>query len=143
MALNTYLKLKLDGTPVAGSVTQKGREGTVEVHSLEWSFDSDGNVGEIKFVAYIDKATPVISTGLKNNQVADAEFEFWTPSTTGTEIQYFTLHGTNGRVTSVDLWMPNNRDAALQSQQSSVQYTMSFPATTMTWEDGGISATIP
>ena len=142
MALNTYLKLKLDGANVSGSVIQKGREGTIEVHSLEWSFDSDGNIGEIKFVAFIDKATPAISNGLKNNQVADAEFEFYTVSFQGTEDQYFTLHGTNGQVTSVDLWMPNNKDTALQSHANSVQYTMSFEATTMTREDTGATSTI-
>ena len=37
MALNTYLTLTLDGTAVQGGVTQKGREGTIMVTSLDWS----------------------------------------------------------------------------------------------------------
>jgi type VI secretion system Hcp family effector len=143
MALNAYLKLKLDGTPVNGSVTQKGRENSIEVNSLEWSFDSDGNVGEVKFVGDIDKALPVIANGLKNNQVAEGTFEFWLPSPTGAETQYFTLHGTQGKVTSVDMWMPNNQDPNLQRYNNTVQYTMTFQSMDITWVAGGISATIP
>ena len=58
MALNTYLHLKLDNVAVVGGVIQKGREGTIQVTSLEWSFDSDGNVGEVKFTAEIDRESP-------------------------------------------------------------------------------------
>jgi hypothetical protein len=61
MALNTYLHLTLGGVAVTGSVT---RVGLIEVISLEWSFDSDGNIGEIKFLADIDKAAVPIGQGL-------------------------------------------------------------------------------
>jgi type VI secretion system Hcp family effector len=143
MALNTYLTLTLDGVAVHGSVTQKGRENSIEVNSLEWAFDSDGNVGEVKFVGDIDKATPVIATGLKQNQVAVAFFKFWQASISGSETQYFTLHGTAGKVTSIDLWMPNNQDAALLKYNNAVQYTMKFGSMEILWTDGGISETIP
>ena len=148
MALNTYLTLTLDGVAVNGSVTQKGRENTIEVNSLEWAFDSDGVVGEVKFVADIDKATPFIANGLKNNQVADATFTFWTPvvSSIGTETQYFTLHGTAGKVTSMDLWMPYNLDPNQTRYPNSVQHSMKFGSMTMTWAVGSagpFTATIP
>ena len=67
MALNSYLHLTLDGTPVLGSVTQKGREGTIEVNAFEWSFDSDGNVGEVKFTSDIDKATVPIGQAYRGS----------------------------------------------------------------------------
>ena len=57
MALNTYLHLKLNNANVQGGVIQKGREGTILVTSLDWSFDSDENVGEMKFTAELDQAT--------------------------------------------------------------------------------------
>src|SRR5712692_10351469 len=110
MALNTYLHLKLDNVAVDGSVMQKGREGTIEVDSLEWSFDSDGNVGEVKFSGAIDKATVPIGGGLKSNASVEATFDFWEATPSGSEVLYFTLHGTSGKVTSIDLWMPNNKD---------------------------------
>jgi|SRR3989442_9085574 len=143
MALNTYLHLKLDNVAVVGSVTQKGREGTIEVDSLEWSFDSDGNVGEVKFSGAIDKATVPIGAGLKSNASVEATFDFWAPSPTGAEVQYFTLHGTGGKITSVDLWMPNNKDPALLKYATTMQYTMTFTSMTETWIDGGLTVTIP
>jgi len=104
MALNTYLTLTLDGTAVVGGVTQKGREGTIAVTSLDWSFDSGGNVGEVKFTAEMDRETPVIGAGLKNNAVAVGTFDFYQATVTGTEAKVFTLHGTGGKVASVNIW---------------------------------------
>lgn len=143
MALNTYLTLKLDGTAVLGGVTQTGRVGSILVSSLEWSFDSDGHVGELKFVSRVGMETPNIATGLKTNQVVDAEFKFWEPSLSGPEVQYFTLHGTAGKVTSIDLWMPNNVDPSLMRVDNSVQYTMSFGSMQIIWTTGPVTETIP
>ena len=145
MALNTYLTLTLDGVAVTGGVTQSGRQGTIEVNSLEWSFDSDGNVGEVKFVGDVERSTPVIANGLKLSQVAEAYFRFYQASQTGTEVQYFTLHGTAGKVTSADLWMPNNVDPALLRFSNSVQYTMTFGSMSLDYAAGTVtaSATIP
>src|SRR3954471_6979947 len=143
MALNGYLTLTLGGVAVHGGVTQKGREDTIEVHSFEWSFDSDGNVGEFKFVADIDEATPVIATGLKNAKPADGTFRFWRSTATGVEQQYFTLHGKNGVVTSLDMWMPNNQDPNLTRYDNTVQYTIKFGSTAITWVPTGSEETIP
>jgi type VI protein secretion system component Hcp len=146
MALNTYLHLQLNGVAVTGSVTQTGRVGLIEVNSLEWSFDSDGNIGEIKFLSDIDKATVPIGQGLKSAAVVDALFDFWTPATTsggGSETKYYTLHGTNGRVTSASLWMMNNQDPTLTRYSTAMQYTMSFAAIEQTWIADGAAVTLP
>jgi len=145
MALNTYLTLTLAGVAVTGGVTQSTRVGTIEVDSLEWSFDSDGNVGEVKFVGDIERSTPVIANGLKLNQVAEAFFRMYQASSTGVETNYFTLHGTAGHFTSADLWMPNNQDASLLKYNNSVQYTMKFGSMDLDYAVGTIaaSATIP
>lgn len=143
MALNTYLTLTLDGTAVQGGVTQKGRENTIMVTSLEWAFDSDGNVGEIKFTGELDKETPQISAGLKNNAVADGLFDFWQPSAQGAESKVFTLHGTNGKVTSVNFWMLNNKDPSLMRYETTVQYTMSFQHIAQEWLPTSVAVTIP
>jgi type VI protein secretion system component Hcp len=147
MALNTHLTLTLDGTPVVGGVTQKGKEGTIMVTSFDWSFDSDGNVAEIKFTGELDKETPVISAGLKSSAVVDALFDFYEPNVgpggTGAEIITFKLHGTNGKVTSVNLWMMNNKDATLTRYATTIQYTMSFQAIQQTWVQNSATVTIP
>ena len=140
MALNTYLTLTLDGVAVTGGVTQSGRQGTIEVNSLEWSFDSDGNIGEVKFVGDVERSTPVISNGLKLSQVAEAYFRFYQASAQGVEVQYFTLHGTAGKVTSADLWMPNNVDPALTRYNNSVQYTMTFGSMNLDYAAGAMPA---
>jgi type VI protein secretion system component Hcp len=143
MALNTYLHLQLNGVAVTGGVTQSGKVGLIEVNSLEWSFDSDGNIGEIKFLSDIDKAAVPIGQGLKSAAVVDALFDFWTPSQTGAETKYYTLHGTNGRVTSVNLWMLNNQDPTLTKYATAMQYTMSFAAIEQTWVADGTAVTLP
>src|SRR6266567_6812261 len=137
MALNTYLTLTLDGAAVTGGVTQKGREGTIMVTSLDWSFDSDGNVGEVKFTSEMDRETPLIGAGLKNNAVAVATFDFYQTSVSGTEVKSFTLHGTNGKVTSENIWMLNNKDPALQRYETTMQYTMSFQHLEQIWVPTG------
>ncbi len=146
MALNTYLHLELNGSPVQGGVTQKGREGTILVTSLDWSFDSDANIGEVKFTAELDRETVPIATGLKNAQAVDALFDFYQPGsgpTGGIETKVFTLHGTNGRVTSLNYWMLNNKDPNLTRYETTVQYTMSFASIEQTWLNGNISLVIP
>ena len=143
MALNTYLTLTLNGAAVQGGVTQKGREGTIMVTSLDWSFDSDGNVGEVKFTSEMDRETPVIGAGLKNNAVAVATFDFYQPSASGIEVKSFTLHGTGGKVTSVNIWMLNNKDPSLMKYETTMQYTMSFQSIEQTWVPTGAAVTIP
>jgi type VI secretion system Hcp family effector len=133
MALNAYLSLKLNGADVDGSVTQKGREDTIMVTSLEWSFDSDGNVGEVRFTVEADDESLVpMSNGLKSNQSVEASFDFYTASQTGVEVKYLTLHGVNGRITSSNMWMLNNKDPNLTRYETTIQYTMSFPTITET-----------
>jgi type VI protein secretion system component Hcp len=142
MALNTYLTLKLDNVAVAGSVTQKGREGTIEVNSLEWSFDADGNLGEIKWISDVDSSTTDISNGLTTDADVDATFNFYTPSVTGVETNHFRLAGSGGRVTSVNIWMPNNTDPNLTRYATTMQVTMSFPSVTETWLADSTTAVI-
>jgi hypothetical protein len=137
MALNTYLHLELNGSPVTGGVTQKGREGTIEVTSLEWTYDSDG-IGEIRFTAGADRETVPIENGLKTNASVDALFDFWTPTLsgtggTGTETLYMTLHGTNGSIKAVSMWMLNNKDPNLTRYETTIQYVMAFQANPHDW----------
>jgi type VI protein secretion system component Hcp len=143
MALNAYLKLKLDGANVAGGVTQKGREGTILVRSLEWSFDSDGNIGEIKWIGDVDRATTDISQGLKQAQDVDAVFDFFILNGgTGGETNTFRLTGAAGKVTSVDIWQPNTLDPAVTNHPLAVQVTMSFPSVTETYVPDNTSVVI-
>ena len=146
MALNTYLSLKLNNVPVTGGVIQKGREGTIQVTSLEWSFDSDGNIGEVKFTAEMDRETPVIAAGLKNAAQADGVFDFYQPNALGgggVETKVCTLEGTNGKVTSVSVWMLNNKDPNLTRYETTMQYTMSFAVFEQTWLPTNTSVIIP
>ncbi len=143
MALNTYLHLKVAGVDVPGGVIQSGKVGLIEVNSFEWSFDSSGKVGEVKFTSDLDKATVPIGQALKSQAAVDAVFDFWTPSNTGAESLYFKLHGTNGKVTSVNLWQLNNNDPNLTRYAITMEYTMSFTAVEETWVADSTTVTIP
>ena len=143
MALTTHLTLKLDNVAVTGGVTQKGREGTIAVTSLEWSFDSEGTVGEVKFTAELDRETTPISAGLKSGADADALFDVYQVGASGTEAKTFTLHGTNGKVTSVNIWQLNVLDPNLTRYDTTIQYTMAFAHVEQTWLPTGATVTIP
>ena len=143
MAPNAYLHLKLDNVAVVGGVIQKGREGTIQVTSLEWSFDSDDNVGEVKFTGELDQETPVIGAGLKSKAAVDALFDIYQPSQSGLETKVYTLHGLAGAVTSVGLWMLNTKDPNLTRYEPTIQYTMKFAHFEQTWLPNCASVTIP
>ena len=85
----------------------------------------------------------MISAGLKSSAVADGLFDFYQLNHSGIEEKVFTLHGQNGAVTSVTVWMLNNKDPNLQRYETTMQYTMSFEHIEQVWVPTGTSVTIP
>ena len=157
MALNAYLKLKGQKQgQIKGSVTQKGREGTVLVFAVDHSIVStrDSASGQatgkrmhkpIKITKEVDKASvPLYSALVTNENLPEWELNFWRPKTqgrsTGVEVQYFTIKLTNAKVSSIHLVKPNTKDPNLHTLPDYEEVEFVYQKIEWTWTDGGITA---
>ena len=153
MAQTIALFLKLNGTDVQGdsAVSSDGRANSIEVLSWSWAAEaplaasglSSGQriMGEVKFVQRIDKSTPLLFKGFTNNEIALGLFKFYRPNPTGngTTEQFFTFLGEQGRITSLNNWLPDVTNPATANMVPLVQFTMRFNKVTQTYENGGIT----
>jgi len=152
-ALNAYLKLK--GTRqgnIEGSVTQKGREGTLRV--LEYSHEivspRDAASGlptgkrqhkPIRIVVELDRATPLLYQALAGGEtLSEFTLRFYRPDRTGVEMNHFTIMLTNASIASVKTMLPDTQDPANASRVETTELTLTYQKITWTWTDGGVTA---
>ena len=157
MALNAYLILKGQKQgEIKGSVTQKGREGTILVfqvdHPISVPFSPDsgqpaGKRSHKPFIIFkeIDKATvPLYAALASNENLSLWELRFWRPKQmgrgAGVEYQYFTIKLTNARVASVRLVKPNTFDPTLNKMPDYEEVAFTYQKIEWTWTDGGVTA---
>jgi type VI secretion system secreted protein Hcp len=157
MALNAYLKLKGQKQgEIKGSVTQKGREGTILVFAVDHSIISPRDTASgqatgkrmhkpFKITKEVDKASvPLYSALVANENIPQWELNFWRQKTTGrssgVEVQYFTIKLTNARVYSVHLVKPNTKDPTLHTLPDYEEVEFTYQKIEWTWTDGGITA---
>src|SRR6267142_926076 len=98
-----------------GSVTQKGREGSISVQYMQSEIISPrdpssglptGKRQHKPFVLrkVLDQSTPkLINALVTNDNLTEATFNFWKPSATGAETQHFTIKLTNANIASFNL----------------------------------------
>ena len=159
MALNAYLKLKGQKQgEIKGSVTQKGREGTIAVIAVNHEIVSPRDpasglpTGKRMHKPFIitkelDKATPLLQNVLVNHEnVSEWELKFWTPQLkaatgTGTEVQHYTVKLTNANIASIQFRMLNNRNPELSRYAEFEEIAFTYQKIEWTWTDGGITAT--
>lgn len=145
---------------IKGSVTQKGREGSIAVQYLQSKITSprDPASGQatgkrqhepLVFRKTVDRSTPLLLTALANNEnLTQAHFKFWRPSTTGgtvgTETQYFTIDLVNASLASSNLYHPDSYDGTAPAVPSASpdleEWSLTYQSITWTWTDGGITA---
>src|SRR5438105_4960142 len=122
MAETVHLFLKLNKADIKGDSLQTslGREGSIEIVSLEGFVTGVRELGAalstgrrkhepLKVRKRIDKATPLISKALCNNEVAEGTFKFYRPDPAGggTTDQFFSIEIKGGRVFSQRLILPD------------------------------------
>jgi len=150
MAVGAYLRLKGQKQGlIKGSVTQKGREGLIEVHSWTWNLESPrdpasglptGKVvaGEFFITKEKDKSSPLLLTALANNEnITEWELDLWDPSTSGVEVNTFTWKLTNASISSI-------RTSGLAPPPSGSwgdpeEITFTFQSLEMVLNDGGVT----
>ena len=142
------ISMKVDG--IEGEVTQRGKEGQIEVFAFSHEVASPYDVATgqatgkrshspLKTVARISKATPLLAQALGTNQILKkVEIFFWRTSQTGTEENYFKITIENCRVVSRRLWSPNKLDASTSSYIPLEELSFSYQKITWTYLDGNI-----
>jgi type VI secretion system secreted protein Hcp len=153
MALNAFLRLKGQKQgDIKGSVTQKGREGKIMViasnHEIVSPRDQATGLptGKRKHNPFVitkevDKSTPLLYQAMENNEnITEWELQFWEPSATGVEKQYYTVKLTNATIVDIRFVMPNNKHADLAKLNNYEEVEFVYQHIQWTWVDGGISA---
>lgn len=153
MALDAYLTLTGETTgKVEGSVTQPGREGTMEIYGFSHEVISPRDAASglptgkrqhkpISCTKPIDKASPILMNILTNNEnITEWRLDLWRPSKSGKEFQYYTIELINASIAGIRLEQLNNtydENIPLAAREH-VMFT--YQKIIWTFQDGGISA---
>jgi type VI secretion system secreted protein Hcp len=158
MALNAYLRLKGQKQgEIKGSVTQKGREGSIMVIAVSHEIISPrdpasglptGKRMHKPFVITkeLDKSSPLLYSVLTQNEnVPEWKLEFWTPQLSaaggvGAEKQHYTVELVNANIASISFRMLNNKNPELMRYAEYEEIAFTYQKITWTWKDGGITA---
>jgi type VI secretion system secreted protein Hcp len=158
MSLNAYLTLKGQKSgDIKGSVTVKGREGSILVVDADHTIISprDPQSGlptgqrmhkPFVIIKELDKSTPLLYNVLTTNEnIKEFVLRFWEPqlkggSGVGAEVQYFTIKLTNANIASIHFHMGNNLDLAKSSWPPLEEIAFTYQKIEWTWNDGGITA---
>ncbi len=158
MALNAYLRLKGQKQgEIKGSVTQKGREGSIMVIAVSHEIISPrdpasglptGKRMHKPFVITkeLDKSSPLLYNVLVNNEnVPEWKLDFYTPQVkaqqgVGTEVNHYTVRLVNANIASINFRMPNNRNPELMKYAEYEEVSFTYQKIIWTWNEGGITA---
>ncbi len=153
MALDSYLNLtgETQGR-VEGSVTQAGREGSMEVYG--WSHEvispRDAASGlptgkrqhkPITVTKPVDKATPLLMSILTNNEnITEWRLDAYRPSRGGKEFQYYTIELINASIAGIRQEQLNNEYPENMKHEVREHVMFTYEKIIWTWQDGGITA---
>lgn len=160
MSLNAYLRMTGERQgEIKGSVVKAGREDSIKViaanHEIGSSKESNsrsirGSFGGISGKAQhkpffitkeVDQSSPLIyKMFLENENISDWKLQFWQPSTSGTEIQHYSVELINAKVTDISFEMLNNMYEENRNHKEREHISFYYQKIRWTWEDGGITA---
>lgn len=153
MALNAYMRITgATQGEIKGSVDQAGREDSILVmamsHQLDQPFDAASGApsarrqhGPIIVTKEIDRATaPLTNAWVNNENLTFATIEFWRPSRTGAEEQYYTIELVNASVAQIRAEMLNNKYPENVSHPVREHVAFVYQKIIWTWQDGGVTA---
>jgi type VI secretion system secreted protein Hcp len=153
MPLHAYLRLTGERQgEVRGSVTQKGREGSILVtqvfHSLVGPRDPvtgrpTGKRMHKPFIVTkdLDRSTPLLLSILSHNEnIPSWELQFYRSMATGVERPVFTVQLTNANISSIQFHMLNVRNPVQARVPEQEEVAFTYQKVVWTWNDGGISA---
>lgn len=153
MASRAYLKLQgqKQGS-IKGSVTQKGRTGSISVLAVrhEVSSPRDATTGlptgkrvhkPLVITKEVDQSTPLLYNALVTNELFSAwELEFLRPSASGVEELYYRIKLTRASIASIDFVQPDARNPEFTKYTDYEMVAFTYQAIEWTWTKGGITA---
>lgn len=131
---------------IVGSVTTRGREGSIEVLGFSHAIVSPRDPASglptgkrqhkpITIRKRIDKSTPLLFNALvKNENITEWKLDFWRPTAQGAEQLYYTISLVNANIASVTV----ETDPATGEAYELISFT--YQKIIWTWTDGGITA---
>jgi type VI secretion system secreted protein Hcp len=142
---------------INGSVTQKGREKSIEVvgysHSIVSPRDPQSGLPtgarmHKPFVIQkeLDKSSPIFYNVLCTNEnLTEVTLKFWTPqlkaaSGVGSSVQHYTIKLTNANIASIDSVMQEASHTELTKEAHIEKIAFTYQKIEWTWNDGGITA---
>ncbi len=158
MALRSFLTLKGQKSGIIrGSVTQKGREGSIAVlecsHEISSPTDQASGLptgktrhSEFTIRKELDQSSPLLYNMLVNNEnITDFTLRFWAPnlrsaSGVGSEAQHYTVKLVNARISRIQFWQPNAADPEQQRFAEYEEISFVYQKIEWTWMQGGITA---
>ena len=138
---------------ITGSVTEKGKEGTIAVIAVDHAIVSPRDPASglptgkrmhspLVIVTHIDKATPLLYNAEVNNEnLPTVELDYWKTAQDGTQSLYFKIELTNANISSIKQTNLNSQDdpnVNMFGEYEEVAFT--YQKITWTWIDGGITA---
>ncbi|HET6983356.1 MAG TPA: type VI secretion system tube protein TssD [Myxococcaceae bacterium] len=153
MAQTVHLFLKANGSDIKGESTQAsmGRENSIECVSYSSGVTSAREAASnlatgrrqhepLIIRKRIDKASPLLSKALVENQQVEGVFKFYRPNPTGdgTTEQFFTVAIKGGRVFSQKLLILNTLDPQQASEPPLEEVGFVFHTINWTYTNGGI-----
>ena len=153
MALNAYLSLKGETQgEIKGSVTQAGREDKIMVIGFSHEVVSPRDAASglptgkrqhkpVTITKEVDKSTPLLMNVLVNNEnVTEWKLEFWQPSKSGKEIQFYTVDLMNASIAGIRSEMLNNKYPENMQHKEREHISFCYQKIIWTFEDGGITS---
>jgi type VI secretion system secreted protein Hcp len=145
----TSALLKLDGQIqgwIKGGVTQKGREGLIEVTSWSWGAERNSQAqqpagpataSEFHITKRRDRGTPLLLNAFRDNERFDEwRFDLYDPSIQGLEVNTM-------RVELENAYLVSDRYGGVETGTTSApdheELTFVFEKITVTWLDGNIT----
>lgn len=153
MAVNAYLNIVAQKQgAILGSVTQKGREGTIQVIAVMHEIVGSRIPGSCRptgkrkhkplvITKFIDRASPLLHNILATNEnIPSFELRFFAPDPTGIEKQHYTIRLTNANISSIHFRMPNTRSKFSMQLPEREEVAFTYQKIAWVWNEGAISS---
>ena len=131
---------------IKGDVTQRGREGSMEVTKLELGSSSSGGVRKwdsLKITKRVDQATPLLLNAYFTNEtLTNATLKLWRPQANGVEEQFMTITLQNAQIVGDRIVNDATTSAEGHVAQSLPveELAFTFQKITVTYTNGGKTA---
>lgn len=153
MALSAYLTLTSTHLgPIEGSVTQSGREGSIEVFGMRHAIispraPSRGRpIGKRLHKPYsitkaVDVSSPILHAVLTQNEVlTDVTLRFFRPAPAGDEEEVFMVRLRNATISSIQTRLQNTQNPRFGSYPMFEEIAFVYQRIEWTWLEGQVTS---